>query len=127
MRSAPPSSVSTTMVMREMPGFSVCPTVSDSILKPRLRNSDATRFRTPGLFSTWTTNVISMFSSQVLRSFNQRTGTANQGVKIGARRHHREDRVLLLHAEIDDVGTAMLASFADRRHDLGALSNRGTG
>ncbi len=42
----------TTIVMRETPGFSVWPTVSDSMLKPRRRNSDATRFSTPGLSST---------------------------------------------------------------------------
>jgi hypothetical protein len=33
-------------------GVSVWPTVSDSMLNARRRNSDATRFRTPGLFST---------------------------------------------------------------------------
>ena len=54
---APRSSVSTTMVIRESPGVSVCPTVSDSMLKARRRNSEATRFRTPGLLSTYTANV----------------------------------------------------------------------
>src|ERR1700722_11197763 len=114
------------MVMRETPGFSVCPTVSDSMLKPRRRKSDATRFITPGLFSTWTTSVISMFSSHVLRSFNQRTGTTNHGVKVSARRHHGEDRVLLFHAEVDYVGTPMLAGLADRWNDRGSPANRST-
>src|SRR5271155_1617009 len=127
IRIAPPSSVSTTIVMRETPGFSVCPTVSDSMLKPRRRNSDATRFKTPGLFSTWTTSVISIFSSQVLRSFNQRTGTTNHGVKIGARGHHWEDRVLLLHAEINHVCTAMFTRVTNRWKHVGTLPDRRTG
>ena len=42
----------TTTVMRETPGVSLWPTVSDSMLKPRRRNSDATRFSTPGRSST---------------------------------------------------------------------------
>src|SRR5580704_1968810 len=115
------------MVMRDTPGFSVCPTVSDSMLKPRRRNKEATRFKTPGLFSTWTTSVISMFSSQVLCSFNQRTGTTNHGVKIGARRHHWEDRVFLLHAEINYVSAAMFTRVADRWKHVGALPDRRTG
>ena len=45
------------MVMREMPAVSVWPTVSESMLKARRRNSDATRLSTPGLSSTWTTKV----------------------------------------------------------------------
>ena len=51
-RRAPYSSVSTTTVMRDTPGCSVWPTVSDSMLNARRRNSDETRFSTPGLFST---------------------------------------------------------------------------
>ena len=43
--------------MRETPGRSVWPTVSDSMLKPRRRNSDETRLSTPGRSSTVTTNV----------------------------------------------------------------------
>ena len=38
--------------MREIPGSVVRPTVSDSMLKARRRNTSATRFRTPGLSST---------------------------------------------------------------------------
>src|SRR5579885_2792766 len=105
----PNSSVSTTIVIREIPGFSVWPTVSDSILKPRRRNSDATRFSTPGLFSTCTTRVISMISSQVLRSLHQGTRPSNHGVKVGSRRHHRKHGVLLLHAEVNDARASMLA------------------
>jgi len=55
-------SASTTIVMRETSGFSVRPTVSESILNARRRNSEATRVKTPGLFSTCTTNVFSIFS-----------------------------------------------------------------
>ena len=46
------------MVMRDTSGFSVRPTVSESMLKARRRNSDATRVSTPGLFSTYTTYVL---------------------------------------------------------------------
>jgi hypothetical protein len=45
--------------MREMSGFSVRPTASDSMLKLRRRNKDATRFNTPGLFST---NVMKVYN-----------------------------------------------------------------
>ncbi len=66
-----------------------------------------------------------MFHLTSLAQFlNQRTGTANHGVKVGARRHHREDRVFLLHTEIDHVRTAMLAGLANRRNDIGSLSAR---
>src|SRR6185436_5451162 len=47
-----PFGQSTTMVIRETPESSVRPTASDSMLKLRRRNRDATRFSTPGLFST---------------------------------------------------------------------------
>ena len=43
---------STTTVRRETPGWSVRPTVSDSMLKLRRRKSDATRLSTPGMSST---------------------------------------------------------------------------
>ena len=52
IRREPNSSVSTTMVMRDTPGRSVCPTVSDSMLNARRRNNDDTRVSTPGLSST---------------------------------------------------------------------------
>ena len=38
--------------LRETPTSSVRPTVSDSMLNARRRNSEATRFSTPGLLST---------------------------------------------------------------------------
>ena len=38
--------------MRDTPGVSVCPTVSDSMLKARRLKSEAIRFSTPGLSST---------------------------------------------------------------------------
>jgi hypothetical protein len=56
-RRAPYSSVSTTTVIRDTPADSVWPTVSDSMLNARRRTSDATRFSTPGLLSTYTANV----------------------------------------------------------------------
>ena len=51
------SSTLTTMVIRDMSFCSVAPTASDSILKPRRENSDATRASTPGLSSTSTDRV----------------------------------------------------------------------
>jgi hypothetical protein len=51
------SSTATTMVIRLTVGCSVGPTASDSMLKPRRLNSDATRARTPGLSSTSTERV----------------------------------------------------------------------
>jgi hypothetical protein len=51
-RRALAGSQSHTIVMRETPAVSVWPTVSESILNARRRNSDATRFSTPGLSST---------------------------------------------------------------------------
>ena len=52
LRGTARSSESITMVIRETPGCSVWPTVSDSILKPRRRISDATLVNTPGSSST---------------------------------------------------------------------------
>jgi hypothetical protein len=43
---------STTMVIREIPGSSVVPTARLSMLNPRRRNREETRFRTPGRSST---------------------------------------------------------------------------
>src|SRR5271157_270994 len=55
------------MVMRETSGFSVRPTVNESMLKARRRKSDATRVRTPGLFSTCTTKVFIIWTECRLR------------------------------------------------------------
>src|SRR5207302_7353877 len=55
-------SASAVIVMRETSGFSVRPTVSESMLKARRRNRDATRVSTPGLFSTYTTKIFNMFT-----------------------------------------------------------------
>ena len=52
MRAAPPSSVRTTTVIRETPAISDVPTLSEWMLNPRRRNSDDTRFSTPGWSST---------------------------------------------------------------------------
>ena len=51
------SSTATTIVIRETSGFSVGPTASEWMLKPRRENSDETRASTPGLFSTSTDSV----------------------------------------------------------------------
>src|ERR1700690_523002 len=67
------------MVICEISGFSVRPTASDSMLKFRRRKSEATRFNTPGLFSTSAINVYCIIKllvplfSQVFGSFGQAT------------------------------------------------------
>jgi hypothetical protein len=57
MRLALSRSDSITMVMRETPASLVLPTFSEWMLKLRRRKREATRLRTPGLSSTYTTNV----------------------------------------------------------------------
>src|SRR4051794_11102174 len=51
------SSTSTTTVIRDTSRYSVSPTASESMLKPRRENRAAIRARTPGLFSTRTDRV----------------------------------------------------------------------
>src|SRR2546423_7115839 len=95
------------MVMRAISSFSVGPTVSESMLIAKRRASEATRFSTPGLFSTYATSVcIAVSSLEFARSrFHQRVGgTANHLVQRSARRHHRIHRIFLLHAKIDQHG-----------------------
>src|ERR1700687_3480819 len=101
MRRAWSRSASTVMVIRAPSGFSVRPTVSESMLKARRRNSDATRVRTPGLFSTYTTNMFSMFTLFVGRSFDNGTGPRDHIVQRSAGRDHRIHRVLLLDFEVE--------------------------
>src|SRR5208283_765089 len=55
------------MVMRDTSVFSVRPTVSESMLNARRRKSEATRVRTPGLFSTCTTKVFIIWAECKLR------------------------------------------------------------
>src|SRR5512141_1315832 len=96
------------MVIRETPLFSVWPTVSDSMLKPRRRNSDATRFRTPGLFSTYTTNVFIM-ALCIRGGLNQGVGPSDHVVQCRSRGNHGEDRIFLFLAEIQHHCAAMRA------------------
>src|SRR5579859_7818285 len=101
MRRAWSWSASTVIVMRETSGFSVRPTVNESMLKARRRNNEATRVSTPGLFSTCTTNVLSIVFSCVRRRLDNRIRTANHFMQRCARRDHRIDRIFLLHLEVD--------------------------
>src|SRR5665213_3444910 len=64
MRSAACSGASQTMVMREVSTRSDSPTVSETMLMLRRRNSEATRVRTPGLSETRATKVWSMSLSR---------------------------------------------------------------
>src|SRR5580700_12332294 len=120
MRRAWSSSASVTIVMRETSGFSVRPTVSESMLNARRRNSEATRVSTPGLFSTYTTNVFNIGLSRVRAGFDQRIRPANHFMQRCACRHHRVHRVLALHLEIDQDGAVVLMRHLHSGHDLRA-------
>src|ERR1700683_4188676 len=118
MRRAWSSSASVTMVMRDTSGFSVRPTVSESMLNARRRNSEATRVSTPGLFSTYTTNVFSIGFSSVRRRLDDRVRTANHFVQGRARRDHRVHRIFLLHLEIDQYRTFVFVRHFYGRYDF---------
>src|SRR3954451_2546511 len=123
MRWAPPASVPTTTVMRDTPGVSLCPTVSEVMLKLRRRNSDATRLRTPGRSSTYTVNVCMVIDgalSDIRAGFDDGIGPANHRVQIGARRDHRIDRVLLLDTEVHHDRARVRARRGDSREHVGA-------
>src|SRR6267143_5693085 len=81
MRRAWSRSASTVMVIRETSGFSVRPTVNESMLKARRRNREATRVSTPGLFSTYTTKVFIMLGSFVGGSLHDGTRASNHLVQ----------------------------------------------
>src|SRR5438270_9881583 len=108
------------MVMRDTSGFSVRPTVSESMLKARRRNSDATRVSTPGLFSTYTTNVFSMLVSIILGRFHDRTWPPDHFVQSRARRNHGINRVLLLDLKINQHWSIVVARGLHGRQNLGA-------
>src|ERR1700731_1211598 len=93
-------SASTVMVMRDTSGFSVRPTVRESMLKARRRNSDATRVSTPGLFSTYTTKIFSMLALFVSSGLDNGTGPPDHVVQGRARGDHGVDGVLLFHLEV---------------------------
>src|SRR5579872_6513667 len=105
--------------MRETSGFSVRPTVSESMLKARRRNSEATRVSTPGLFSTYTTYVFSMVSLFVvstqlhvylfiLGGLHNLAGPPDHLMQRRSRRHHGIHRVLLFHPEVDEHWPIMI-------------------
>ena len=86
--------------MRETPGVSVWPTVSDSMLKPRRRKSDDHAVQHAGL-------VLDVDDEGVQAHASAPVSTMALGrriivVEVGAGRHHRVDRVLLLDAEVDE-------------------------
>src|SRR5580658_9000292 len=100
------------MVIRETSGFSVRPTVSESMLNARRRNSEATRVSTPGLFSTYTTNVFSIGFSGIRRRFDDRARSANHFVQRRAGRDHRVHRIFLLHLEVNSTGPLCLCAIS---------------
>src|SRR5687767_14579084 len=117
-------SLSRAMVMREMPATSVRPTVSDSMLNARRRNTSATRFRTPGLSSTSATSVCSIFFLNGIRGRldeHRFLGSSNHRVEVVSGRHHRIDTVFLLHAEVDQHRALRLARARDHVGHLRTL------
>src|SRR5580698_4745246 len=95
-----------TMVIRETPGRSDLPTVSEIMLTLRRRNSEATRVSTPGLSSTSATNVCCIVTNSslcVFRCFDHGiVGPANHFVQRRARGHHRINRVFFLYQKINE-------------------------
>src|SRR5687768_12225882 len=108
--------------MRDTPATSVRPTVSDSMLKARRRNSDATRLSTPGLSSTKATSVCVMTLDGVRGGFHQhgRLRAANHRIEVGAGGHHRIHAVFLLDAKIDQHGAFRVACLLDDAFDARA-------
>src|SRR5712692_959661 len=122
MRRAWSGFVSTVMVMRETSGFSVRPTVSESMLKARRRNSDATRVSTPGLFSTYTTNMFSIFTLFVRRGFDDGTRPPDHVVQGRTGCNHGIDGIFLLDLEVEQHRPVMIARRPHRGQHLRALT-----
>src|SRR5713101_3804969 len=123
-RQAVSASEFTTSVIRETPGRSVVPTVSEEMLNPRRRNSDTTRFNAPGRSSTvatnvWATAVFIMSSGlRVGTRFEHRGGAADHVAQVRVGRDHRVDAVFLLDAEIDHGRARGFLRPRDRALDL---------
>src|SRR5437588_12753938 len=113
MRRAWSGLVSTVMVMRDTSGFSVRPTVSESMLKARRRNSDATRVSTPGLFSTYTTKIFNMITLFVGGGFHDWTWPPNHIVQGCAGCDHGVDGIFLLDLEVKQHRSVVIACRAD--------------
>src|SRR5687768_13885039 len=116
-------SLSRAMVMRDTPATSVRPTVSDSMLKARRRNTSATRLRTPGLSSTRATSVCSIGLDGIRGGLDEHRflRAPDHRVEIVSGGHHRIDAVLLLHAEVDQHRAFSLARTGHHVGHLGAL------
>src|SRR3954452_19358078 len=118
------SSARTTRVMRDTFAVSVAPTASDSMLYPRLRTSETTRLRTPGLSSTVARKVRAEgFLVGIGSSFSVfhelGCGPSDHVAQVGVRRDHRIDAVLGLDAEIDHHGAGQAARALHRLARLG--------
>src|SRR5205814_2211532 len=116
----------------ETPGRSVCPTVSESMLNARRRNSEAMRFRTPGRSSTYTTNecffsVGSLTVSLIRGRFHQRAGAPDQGMQIGTGWNHGVHGIFLLDAKVDQSCAGMIPRGFQSGQHLAALADRKRG
>src|SRR3989440_8647408 len=129
-RPAVSASEFTTKVIRDTPGHSVVPTVSEAMLKPRRRKSDTTRLSAPGRSSTVATYVwatfISSSGSRVGSRLEHGTGAADHVAQVRVGRDHRVDAVLLLDAEIDHRRAGSGAGLRDGALDLLALRDAQT-
>src|SRR6478752_3821682 len=105
------SSTLTTMVMRLMSGWSVTPTASESMLKPRRENRAAIRARMPGVFSTRTESVCLVDMESVSLCLSVVFVVAEVGADAarchdlvvgGAGGDHRPHHGVLVDDEVDD-------------------------
>src|SRR5918912_43190 len=96
----------TTIVMRETSGFSVSPTASESMLKPRREKRPETRASTPGLFSTSTDSVclviVGSWSQLVVVEVRAHVPGEHDLVVAGAGRDHGPHHGVLADREVDD-------------------------
>src|SRR5438552_15765754 len=105
--------------MRETPGFSVRPTVKESMLTTRRRKRETTRFNAPGKSSTCTMKVCA-FRSGVIRRLLDGRRPADHVVQVRSRGDHRVDAVLGLDAEVDHHRARLLLRALDRVREVRA-------
>src|SRR5271170_5781596 len=120
-----------TMVMRETPGRSDRPTVSDTMLTLRRRNSEETRVSTPGLSSTSATNVCSMVTNSslcVFRCFDHWIGrAADHFVQCRACGHHRVNGVFFFHEKVYEKRSPGCTRAFDGRLNFGTGADGSAG
>src|SRR5580658_3480176 len=119
------------MVMRETPGRSDRPTVIDTMLTLRRRNSEETRVSTPCLSSTSATNVCSMvtnYSLCVFRCFDHWiVRPADHFVQCRAGGHHRINGVFFFHQKVYEKRSPGCTRRFNGRINFGTFADSGAG